>query len=159
MDDSKKTVSSRHNSNNEHINSKTTAACTSSDQIRRSPGTGRGKWTQDPIPNQEAICNWYPMAQRKFIFSNGSHWVYQLHTGKDPHSGVGVALQNEYKGILVNSVLFCFVLTSLFCLVGFLLAYFDVHFCGLFCTSVPLFCFNFIVLMREREGKEHKLDK
>lgn len=39
------------------------------------------KQTQSPIPNQEAVCNWYLMVNGKPAFSNG---IYQLNSRAVP---------------------------------------------------------------------------
>lgn len=44
-------------------------ACTGSTQLALS--TKKEKWTWVPTSNQEAFWNWYPLAKKNFIFSNG----------------------------------------------------------------------------------------
>lgn len=54
VDDSKRTVSSRHTST-ETVTAHTRHAQL---QTRQNLSTERGKWTQSPGLNQQAVCNW-----------------------------------------------------------------------------------------------------
>lgn len=55
VDDSKETVSSRHNRTDAYTNPRRLAA--SRVKAAQGPSTERGKWTQGSIPKQEAMCS------------------------------------------------------------------------------------------------------
>ena len=68
---SKETASSGHNKfDNTYGFTVTVAAHRRPTQVqpRQNPATKQGKWTQNPTPKQEALCNWYPLGEGKISY-------------------------------------------------------------------------------------------
>lgn len=79
--------------------------------------TKREKWTWGPTPNQEATCNWYPLASRKAIFSNRVSLGISTTLQGRPHAQkqlTNTKLTHWYfRGLFVS---FCLVWAMVFCL-------------------------------------------
>lgn len=138
MDETKKTVSSRHYA---HVNSETVAGYTSPAQVQvsLSPNTERGKYTWAPTPNQEHICNPNLVAKRKSIFSSGV-FRYINHTqGQMPCSELG-GQQKMNMVFLWTLVLALFVLL-VFCsfVLIFIICVFWGEIVAVFCACLFLF--------------------
>lgn len=75
-----------------------------------SPNTEREKQTRGPTPDQEAICNWYPLARRTSLFFSGL-WVYQvLHSKVFSMPKTGQPTQNSCNGFFCGLCWFHFAL-------------------------------------------------
>lgn len=95
--------SSRHNSNEAHMNSQETVACVQ--DLHRfkpngSPSAERGKWTLFPIPNQEASSNRQLLTEKKNQSS-----PTESHRVEKPHLRVSLMprIDGQYKK---NSMIF-----------------------------------------------------
>ena len=74
VDYAKGTVSSKHTRTDVHRNSERLWQHTEGQhrfRLDEVPVLTGGKWKQAPTPSQEAICNRYPLAEEKLVFSNG----------------------------------------------------------------------------------------
>lgn len=70
---SKETVSSRHHKTDTYVTSQRLAAHRKVTQVqnRWDPRSKRRKYTQPPTLIREAVCNWYLVIKRKWLFFHG----------------------------------------------------------------------------------------
>lgn len=76
MDIIKQRAFSRHSSADAQTNSETMKTCarTSQTEARQSSSMEERKWAQRPTPSTEAICDWYLLGDKRWVFFKG---VYQ----------------------------------------------------------------------------------
>ena len=78
------------------------------------PSPEKEEWVWAPNPNQEAICNWYPLEKEHQLFPVESHWIYNHTSGYIPCLRVVGQWKNELNGIFVNFFPFLFIWPFLF---------------------------------------------
>lgn len=49
-------------------------------RARQNPSTEKERWTQNPSPNQEAVCNWRLLGKGKSVAPMECLWVYPPHS-------------------------------------------------------------------------------
>lgn len=85
MDNTKETVSPRHNRIDAHWNAQ--RLWKYAQGLHRSKigfSTKRKKWSWCPILNQETVSSWQLLAKEKLVLSNGVHWIIKYPQGETP---------------------------------------------------------------------------
>ena len=160
MDDSKETVSSRHDRPDAHINSQ--SLWQHAQGLHRSKSDGvpvlKSEVDTNPYLNQEAVCNWYLLANKE-LFSprEESHWVHKPHLRTGPLPSSRWPTQNELHSIL--GVFYIIMLWAFFtfsvlcvCIVASKFVGFGVYVC--MCAFVSFKFYLPFFSLREKEGSQ-----
>jgi hypothetical protein len=117
-------------------------------QVQKDGVTERRKQAQAPLPNWEAICNWYSL-ERKSIFSNGVALdaLTTLQSNHHTQDKLDTTKWTQWYSYHL-SVLFCFV-WAFFVLLGFclyILVSILVDLCVCVCVCVGGGCLSFLFI-------------
>lgn len=151
MDNTKETVSPRHNRIDAHWNAQ--RLWKYAQGLHRSKigfSTKRKKWSWCPILNQETVSSWQLLAKEKLVLSNGVHWIIKYPQGETPCPAVKG--QHKTKSlVLLENFLFHVALFRYRYFTGLLPVYYVSYFVLLWfffsCVCVPCVTLLFIYLL------------